>query len=123
MSWSRSSGAGLGGWQRSSAHPRTDPAVDLIRFPSPAHAKVLVKLLKLKFSGQKPDLIVPASHAALRFLLGEGKELFPGTPIVALFNVKRLDDLKHAMVNGNEGRGITGVASTDEPARTLELAL
>ena len=97
--------------------------LDLIRFSSAAHAKVLVKLLKLKFSGQKPDLIVPVSHAALRFLLGEGKELFPGTPIVALFNVKKLDDLKLEIEKESAGRSITGVASADEPARTLDLAL
>jgi two-component system, cell cycle sensor histidine kinase and response regulator CckA len=97
--------------------------LDLIRFPSATHPKVLVKLLKLKFSGQKPDLIVPVSHAALRFLLGEGKELFPGTPIVALFNVKRLDDWKQEIGKESAGRSITGVASADEPARTLDLAL
>ncbi len=97
--------------------------LDLVRFPTPGHAKDLVKLLKLKYSEHQPDLVVPVSYAAVKFLLGEGKDLFPGTPIVALFNVRRLDDLKHAMVNGNVGRGITGVASTDEPARTLELAL
>jgi two-component system cell cycle sensor histidine kinase/response regulator CckA len=97
--------------------------LDLIRFPSATHARVLVKLLKLKFSGQKPDLIVPVSHAALRFLLGEGKELFPGTPIVALFNVKRLDNWKQEIGEESAGRSITGVASADEPARTLDLAL
>ncbi len=97
--------------------------LDLIRFPSATHSKVLVKLLKLKFSGQKPDLIVPVSHAALRFLLGEGRDLFPGTPIVALFNVKRLDNWKQEIGKESAGRSITGVASADEPARTLDLAL
>lgn len=97
--------------------------LDLVRFPAPGHAKDLVKLLQLKFSDHRPDLVVPVSYAAFNFLLGEGKGLFPGTPIVALFNARRLDDLKHAMASGNVGHDITGVASTDEPARTLDLAL
>jgi len=97
--------------------------LDLVRFPGPAHAANLVKLLKLEFSEQKPDLIVPVSYSALQFLLDEGKDLFPGTPAVALFNVRRLDELKLPIATGTAGRGITGVASTDEPARTLDLAL
>ncbi|MGO9088564.1 MAG: ABC transporter substrate binding protein, partial [Candidatus Sulfotelmatobacter sp.] len=97
--------------------------LDLVRFPALSHATNLVKLLKLEFSEQKPDLIVPVSYAAVQFLLGEGKELFPGTPMVVLFNIKRLDELRLQIATGMAGRGITGVASTDEPARTLELAL
>ncbi len=97
--------------------------LDLVRFPAPAHAANVVKLLKLEFSEQKPDLIVPVSYSALQFLLGEGKGLFPGTPMVALFNVRRLDEVNLRFAAGTAGRGITGVASTDEPARTLDLAL
>jgi PAS domain S-box-containing protein len=97
--------------------------LDLVRFPSAEHAANLVKLLKLEFSKQKPDLIVPVSYSALQFLLGEGKELFPATPVVALFNTRRLNELKKHVATGTAGRDISGVASTDEPARTLDLAL
>lgn len=97
--------------------------LDLVRFPSRSRAKSLAKLLKLKFSEQKPDLIVPVSYAAVQFLLGEGKELFPGTPMVALFNVRRLDHLSRYIATGTAGRSATGIASTDEPGRTLDLAL
>jgi two-component system, cell cycle sensor histidine kinase and response regulator CckA len=97
--------------------------LDLVRFPSPAHAQNLVKLLTIKFSEQKPDLIVPVSYSAIQFLLGEGKYLFPETPVVALFNLRRLPELKQRLAAGGAGRSITGVASTDEPARTLDLAL
>jgi PAS domain S-box-containing protein len=96
--------------------------LDLVRFPATAHAKDLVKLLKLKYSEQKPDLIVPVSYSAVQFLVGEGKDLFPGTPVVALFNTRRLDDLR-ARIAAAPGLKITGVGSTDEPARTLALAL
>ena len=97
--------------------------LDLVRFPSPAHAANLVKLLKLEFAEQKPDLIVPVSYSAMQFLLEDGKELFPGTPVVALFNGKRLDEVKRRIATGTSGRDITGVASFDEAARTLDLAL
>ena len=97
--------------------------LDLVRFSSPAHAANLVKLLKLEFSEQKPDLIVPVSYAAMRFLLEEGKDLFPGVPAVTLFNARRLDEVRRRIAAGTAGRDITGVASTDEPAKTLDLAL
>ncbi|HYM75345.1 MAG TPA: ATP-binding protein [Candidatus Dormibacteraeota bacterium] len=97
--------------------------LDLVRFPSPAHATNLVKLLKLEFSEQKPDLIVPVSYSAMRFLLEDGKELFPGIPAVALFNSTRLDEVKRRISTGMAGRDITGIASADEPSRTLDLAL
>ena len=97
--------------------------LDLVRFPSTAHAENLVKLLKLEFSEQKPDLIVPVSYSALKFLLEDGKELFPGTPVVALFNSRRLDEVNRRVSTGTSGRDITGVTSTDEPSRTLDLAL
>jgi two-component system, cell cycle sensor histidine kinase and response regulator CckA len=97
--------------------------LDLVRFPGSAHASNVAKLLQLEFSEQKPDLIVPVSYSAVQFLLSEGKELFPGTPIVALFNARRLGELKGRIASGTAGREITGVASTDEPTRTLDLAL
>jgi two-component system cell cycle sensor histidine kinase/response regulator CckA len=97
--------------------------LDLVRFPGPEHAANLVKLLKLEFEEHKPDLIVTVSYSALQFLLNEGKELFPGTPDVALFNSRRLEELKQRIASGSIGRAVTGVASTDEPARTLDLAL
>jgi len=97
--------------------------LDLVRFPGPAHAANMVKLLKLEFAEQKPDLIVPVSYSAMRFLLEEGKELFPGTPAVALFNARRLDEVQRRIATGTAGRDLTGVASTDEPTRTLDLVL
>jgi PAS domain S-box-containing protein len=43
--------------------------------------------------------------------------------MVALFNVRRLDEVRRNIAPGALGHGITGVAATDEPARTLDLAL
>ena len=42
--------------------------LDLVRFSQPSACGNLVKLLKLEFSEQKPDLIVPVSYAAMQFL-------------------------------------------------------
>src|ERR1700722_10668805 len=68
--------------------------LDLVRFPAPTHSASQVRLLKLKYATQKPDLIVPVSYSVMQFLLKEGKDLFPGTPAVAMFNVKRIEELK-----------------------------
>jgi two-component system cell cycle sensor histidine kinase/response regulator CckA len=97
--------------------------LDLVRFPAPTHAASLVRLLKLKYAEQKPDLIVPVSYSSMQFLLKAGRDLFPGTPVVALFNVTRMDELKQRIAAGEIGRGVTGLASTDQPTRTLDLAL
>lgn len=96
--------------------------LDLIRFPAETHAQETVKLLKLKYSREKPDLIVPVSYSALQFVTGEGKDVFPGIPIVALFNQRRLEDLRQ-YIEHNPAQSITGVASADDPASTLDLAL
>src|ERR1700730_307953 len=89
--------------------------LDLVRFPAPTHAASLVRLLKLKYAEQTPDLIVPVSYSALQFMLKEGKHLFPGTPLAALFNIRRMDELKRSITAGAIGRGITGFAFPGHP--------
>lgn len=96
--------------------------LDLIRFPAETHADEMVRLLKLKYGQRKPDLLIPVSYSALEFLTRKGADIFPATPIVALFNHRRLDDLKQH-IESNAGQIITGVASTDDPASTLGFAL
>ena len=71
--------------------------LDLVRFPAASHAEDLVKLFKVKYSQQKPDLIIPVSYSALQFLIDHNKGLFPSTPMVALFNQRKLDDLKQRL--------------------------
>lgn len=96
--------------------------LDLIRFPAETHANETIRLLKLKYLQKKPDLIIPISYSALEFLTEKGREIFPATPIVALFNQRRSDDLKRYM-EANPEEKITGVASADDPASTLGFAL
>lgn len=96
--------------------------LDLVRFPALGHAQNTVRLLKMKYAQQRPDLIVPVSYSALEFLLGEGKDLFPGTPVVALFNERHVDELNQYKARDPQS-SITGVASIDDPAGTLDFAL
>ena len=95
--------------------------LDLIRFPTEAHTDEMVRLLKLKYAQKKPDLLIPVSYSAVEFLARRGADIFPATPMVALFNRRRLADLKQYAQG--EGHSITGVASTDDPACTLGFAL
>ena len=97
--------------------------LDLFRFPGPEHAKDLVKLLGIRFAGNPPDLVVPVSYPAVDFLLKDGKGLFPKTPIVTSISTRLMSDLKREIAETGVEQRITGVASTDEPARTLDLAL
>src|SRR5580658_4487188 len=94
--------------------------LDLARFPDPSHADTVAELLRLRLAEEQPDLIMPMGYAALSFLLKNGKDLFPNTPIVTVFNERRIADLKL----GPETRPrFTGLTTKDEAARTLDLAL
>ena len=99
--------------------------LDIIRFNSPEHERELASLLSTKYSTVKPDLVVPISFAALKFVLGEGttRGPFANVPVVALFNTRSAEAIKLASSNRNQGAGVTGIATSDEPLRTLNLAL
>lgn len=99
--------------------------LDIIRFNSLEHDRELATLLSAKYSTLKPDLVVPVSFAALNFVLGEGttRGPFANVPVVTLFNTRSAEAIKLASANRNQGAGVTGVATTDEPLRTLNLAL
>lgn len=97
--------------------------LDMVRFNSPEHARNLGKLLQVKYSTLKPDLVIPVSFAALNFVLGEGRTAFAGIPIVTLFNTRNPQATRLASANRERLPGITGIATTDESTRTLELAL
>jgi PAS domain S-box-containing protein len=94
--------------------------LDLARFPDPRHADTVIQLLRLRLADKPPDLIIPVGYAALSFLLKNGTDFFPNTPIVTVFNEQTDGELKF----GPERRLlITGAKGKDEPARTLDLAL
>jgi len=94
--------------------------LDLVRFPDSGHSENLAKLLRLRLAEREPDLIIPVSYSALTFLLTSGKDLFPQTPVVALFNERRTADVQSRI---GKGPLITGVKGRDDLRPTLDLAL
>lgn len=97
--------------------------LDLARFPDPRHLETLVELLKLEFKDKKPDLIIPVSYAALKFLFDGGKELLPGVPIVAFFDKRREPAVNAALKQSPWRQEFTSVQTYDEPDGSLKLAL
>ena len=57
--------------------------MDLSRFTEPQYKETLARLLAVKYSGAKPDLIITVYPLALDFMMNYGHRVFPGAPIVA----------------------------------------
>jgi signal transduction histidine kinase len=75
-----------------------------------------VEFLRLKYQGQKVDLIIAVSPAALDLLLNEGKTLWPGVPVVFFIVDQR-------MLPSDLPKNFTGVTGNVDFAGTLDLAL
>jgi PAS domain S-box-containing protein len=56
--------------------------MDLAKHPDPAHRGELAKYLGRKFEKRPIDLIIALHHTALSFLVEEGRDLFPGIPVI-----------------------------------------
>jgi two-component system sensor histidine kinase/response regulator len=56
--------------------------MDLLTQPEPAHRREFAKYLGRKFEKFPIDLIIAGHRTALSFLLEEGKDLFPGVPVI-----------------------------------------
>ena len=56
--------------------------MDLAKHPGPAYRRELVKSLGRKFEKRPIDLIIALHHTALSFLVEEGRDLFPGIPVI-----------------------------------------
>jgi PAS domain S-box-containing protein len=59
--------------------------LDLARNPGPEHTQRLVELLRLRYGERKIDVIITMFPEALRFLLNEGRMIFPAVPILSLY--------------------------------------
>lgn len=57
--------------------------LDASRFSSPTHAHALADYLRGKYTDTKIDAIIPVYEAAVKLLLGEASDAFPGVPVVA----------------------------------------
>jgi signal transduction histidine kinase len=96
--------------------------VDLVRFSGASHAEILARLLKLKLSEQKPDLIIAVSYPALNFLLETGKDLFPETPIVfSCIGDSFSESMKIAIARAGR-HNVSGILLGNQQIATLKLA-
>jgi hypothetical protein len=96
--------------------------VDLVRFPGARHEELLSKLLKLKLSEQKPDLIIAVSYPALDFLLETGKDFFPETPIVfSCIGDSFSENMKIAIARAGR-HNVSGILLGNQQIATLKLA-
>lgn len=67
------------------ADPRVflfDEFLDSARFPGPDHHLATRRYLREKYAARRPRVIVVGADDALRFLLQERSDLFPGVPVV-----------------------------------------
>src|SRR5260370_38100443 len=91
--------------------------LDLERFPAARYEDDLVRYLRTRYSGRKPDVVIAVGSFALELAVAHGDELFPGVPIV-FANV----DLREM-----EGReippNVTRVRMGWDYLRTVEIAL
>ncbi|HEX9191672.1 MAG TPA: histidine kinase [Candidatus Deferrimicrobiaceae bacterium] len=94
--------------------------LDGARFPAPSHAAGAAHFLHRKYAGRKIDAIIAVYPAAVDFLLGYGKAVFPRVPIVAC-------EVSRAWAERLEGspsrRRVTGVIIAENTGGVLETAL
>jgi PAS domain S-box-containing protein len=90
--------------------------MDARRQSSEAYFEELLALYRLKYGGQRIDVIVASDDQALNFLLGPGQELFAGVPLV-FCSASGYDP------SMRQGRQITGLSESLQITATLETAL
>jgi signal transduction histidine kinase len=56
--------------------------LDFSKHPEPDHRWKMVAYLENKYRKQPIDLVITVHPAALQFLIGEAKDLFPGAPVI-----------------------------------------
>jgi two-component system sensor kinase FixL len=59
--------------------------LDLARNPGPEYRKVMAELMRLRYGQRKIDFIITMYPEALLFALNEGRAIFHGVPILALY--------------------------------------
>lgn len=91
--------------------------LDLARFPDNPYVKKLSDFYRKKYWERQPDLIIAVLKPALDFLLKNGKEIFPGVPIIFC-------GLERQQIEGLAlGPKITGVFFEIDPRATLNAML
>jgi len=90
--------------------------MDTRRIYTDAYFKQLEALYRLKYGGKKIDVIICSDDQALNFVLGVGRDLFAGVPIV-FCSVSGYDP------SMREGRQLTGLLESIDIKATLDIAL
>jgi len=90
--------------------------LDLRRNPEPEHRKIVVELLRLRYSRRKIDFIITLYPDSLRFVLEECQEIFPHAPILALY-------LPQGSEHPKGGRPVIPHVVVPKFKRTIEIAL
>ena len=91
--------------------------LDLARFDSPGHTRIVADYLRRKYAVSKIDAIISVYPAALDFLMGEEGNVFPGVPIVAC---EIFRDAAEKLDRSPWRRFITGVIMGDNIAGLME---
>ena len=87
--------------------------IDQGRFPDTGYQAAFSDFLRVKYKGQRIDLVIAIQSAAVEFINQRRDELFPDTPVVYL----ALAPLTRRLANS------TGVIAQLDLARTLALAV
>jgi PAS domain S-box-containing protein len=90
--------------------------LDLVRNPGPENKKLLVELVRQRYSERQIDFIITLYLEGLKFLLDEGRTIFPDVPVLALF-------LPQGFELPETGRRIIRHLVIPDLTRTLESAL
>ena len=90
--------------------------LDLVRNPGPEYMRHVAELLRLRYGQRRIDLIITLYPEGLNFLLGEGQEIFPDAPVLALY-------LPQGVELRETGRRIIPHLVIPDLKRTLEIAL
>jgi signal transduction histidine kinase/ABC-type uncharacterized transport system substrate-binding protein len=89
--------------------------LDLARFPAARYGDDLVRYLRARYAGRKPDVVIAIGNS-LELALAHRDELFAGVPIV-------FANVDHREVEGREmSPNVTGLWMAWDYQRTLELA-
>lgn len=90
--------------------------LDLARYPDSEYRQQLAEMLRLRYARRDIDYVISVRQGALQFLLDEGRDLFPNTPILAL-------DLPSAFQLPQTNRHIIRQSIAYDMIGTLEQAL
>jgi ABC-type uncharacterized transport system substrate-binding protein len=91
--------------------------LDLSRLPAVRYEDNLLRHLRTRYAGRKPDVVVAVGNSALELAVVHRDELFPGVPIV--FANVDLREIDAQRIPPN----VTGVLMAWDFQRTIELAL